>query len=324
MSDKVKKAKRDTTTPVPVDLGGVRYSVKVYTADQIDEMLADLPSGELIEQHIADRDNPHEVTKAQVGLGNVDNTSDKNKPVSDAVNSQLGYKINLEEPFYLHWTEGDVNFTSDRLDVRGNRRIWSFSAYGMTWDIACTGNSWTAVIDGDEEHSVPGHVSGGLQEPWMLTFTYEDTDYVYYLQFIDTVTHVALSNNPHNVTGQQVGVLNSSGKVAAGLVDTTSILNGAVTGVKLKDLSIQNSKIANSTITASKLTTGLQDAIGKNVNASVSVMSPKLVATQAGGIIVNGLDGNWWSIGIDANGDLYKTRVDPPAATTNLANERAP
>ena len=56
------------------------------------------------------------------------------------------------------------------------------------------------------------------------------------------------------------------------------------------------------------------------MNASVSVSSPKLIATQAGGIIVNGLDGNWWSIGIDANGDLYKTRVDPPTATTNIAD----
>ena len=34
-------------------------------------------------------DNPHSVTKAQVGLGNVDNTSDKNKPISDAQASAI-------------------------------------------------------------------------------------------------------------------------------------------------------------------------------------------------------------------------------------------
>lgn len=34
--------------------------------------------------HITDYKNPHKVTKAQVGLGNVDNTSDVNKPISDA------------------------------------------------------------------------------------------------------------------------------------------------------------------------------------------------------------------------------------------------
>ena len=37
-----------------------------------------------IETHIADKSNPHQVTKVQVGLGNVDNTSDANKPVSTA------------------------------------------------------------------------------------------------------------------------------------------------------------------------------------------------------------------------------------------------
>ena len=39
--------------------------------------------------HIADKNNPHNVTKAQVGLGNVDNTADIDKPVSNAVNSAI-------------------------------------------------------------------------------------------------------------------------------------------------------------------------------------------------------------------------------------------
>ena len=34
--------------------------------------------------HVTDKGNPHGVTKAQVGLGSVDNTSDMNKPVSTA------------------------------------------------------------------------------------------------------------------------------------------------------------------------------------------------------------------------------------------------
>lgn len=34
--------------------------------------------------HVADTSNPHSTTKAQVGLGNVDNTSDANKPISTA------------------------------------------------------------------------------------------------------------------------------------------------------------------------------------------------------------------------------------------------
>ena len=39
--------------------------------------------------HITNTNNPHNVTKTQVGLGNVDNTSDKNKPISDATQTAL-------------------------------------------------------------------------------------------------------------------------------------------------------------------------------------------------------------------------------------------
>ena len=44
----------------------------------IDNVAADLSA------HEQDTNNPHDVTKAQVGLGNVDNTSDTDKPVSNA------------------------------------------------------------------------------------------------------------------------------------------------------------------------------------------------------------------------------------------------
>lgn len=42
--------------------------------------------------HINDTNNPHSVTKAQVGLSNVDNTSDANKPVSSDVQDALDDK----------------------------------------------------------------------------------------------------------------------------------------------------------------------------------------------------------------------------------------
>ena len=49
-----------------------------------------------ITAHTSDVANPHSTTKAQVGLGNVDNTSDINKPVSTAQNTAItGVQINL-------------------------------------------------------------------------------------------------------------------------------------------------------------------------------------------------------------------------------------
>jgi hypothetical protein len=44
--------------------------------------------------HVGNTANPHDVTKAQVGLGNADNTSDAAKPVSDATATALAGKSN--------------------------------------------------------------------------------------------------------------------------------------------------------------------------------------------------------------------------------------
>lgn len=45
--------------------------------------------------HVNDKNNPHEVTKTQIGLSNVDNTSDADKPVSSATQQALNMKADL-------------------------------------------------------------------------------------------------------------------------------------------------------------------------------------------------------------------------------------
>lgn len=46
-------------------------------------------AAEIFVTHTTNKDNPHKVTKEQVGLGNVDNTSDMDKPVSSATISAI-------------------------------------------------------------------------------------------------------------------------------------------------------------------------------------------------------------------------------------------
>lgn len=48
-----------------------------------------------VDTHVARIDNPHAVTKDQVGLGNVDNTSDVNKPISTSTQNVLDQKQNV-------------------------------------------------------------------------------------------------------------------------------------------------------------------------------------------------------------------------------------
>ena len=56
------------------------------------------PKNANIQAHIASKTgNPHNVTKAQIGLGNVDNTADKDKPISTAVQQALDGKVDKVE-----------------------------------------------------------------------------------------------------------------------------------------------------------------------------------------------------------------------------------
>jgi hypothetical protein len=67
--------------------------------------------------HIANVSNPHSVTKAQVGLSNVDNTTDANKPVSTATQTALNLKANLESPTFTGTVSGITKTMVDLPNV---------------------------------------------------------------------------------------------------------------------------------------------------------------------------------------------------------------
>lgn len=76
-----------------------------------------------LETHINNKSNPHEVNKAQVGLGNVDNTSDANKPISTATQNALNSKFNASDGNALKQTiESMPNLvvTEGRLSHKNN------------------------------------------------------------------------------------------------------------------------------------------------------------------------------------------------------------
>lgn len=80
-----------------------------------------------LETHINNKSNPHQVTKEQVGLSNVDNTSDANKPISTATQNALNGKFSATEgnnlkqivnnmPDYVI-TEGNLRHNSDNISL---------------------------------------------------------------------------------------------------------------------------------------------------------------------------------------------------------------
>ena len=66
-------------------INALRTELKTYVDDLIADTGSDVTALETkVNNHIANKSNPHAVTKTQVGLGNVNDTSDANKPVSTA------------------------------------------------------------------------------------------------------------------------------------------------------------------------------------------------------------------------------------------------
>lgn len=76
-----------------MEMIGKKVEKDAYNADMgivnqdIDNIEEDL------HYHKNNSNNPHRLTKDQIGLGNVDNTADKDKPVSDAVVAELNKKV---------------------------------------------------------------------------------------------------------------------------------------------------------------------------------------------------------------------------------------
>lgn len=79
-------------------------------------------NGSALISHLTDTNNPHSVTKTQVGLGNVDNTSDLNKPISTTTQMALDNKedksnlfdegfsfIDVETAYYKRNTNFRIN-----------------------------------------------------------------------------------------------------------------------------------------------------------------------------------------------------------------------
>lgn len=66
-------------------INALRTELKTYVDGLIADKGSDITALETkVNNHIANKSNPHGVTKSQVGLGNVNNTSDADKPVSTA------------------------------------------------------------------------------------------------------------------------------------------------------------------------------------------------------------------------------------------------
>lgn len=143
--------------------------------------------------HTSNVSNPHKVTASQIGLGNVDNTSDADKPVSAAQNTAISNaKLELQNKINIHLSDLDNPHDVNAYQVGlGNVDNTSDAAKPVSTAQA------TAIADAkkagtDAQNSVDAHVNN--------------------------------KENPHNVTASQVGA-DTFGSAAKALSDAKNYTN---------------------------------------------------------------------------------------------------
>lgn len=150
------------------------YPPETHTHDDLYE-----PANTNIQTHIASTSNPHSVTKAQVGLSDVDNTADNVKAVLSASKLTTGVDISLSgDATGIVTFDGSVNV--DMVVTVANDSHTHDSRYYTESEID--------VLLNDKADSTHNHDT-----------LYEPLD-------ANIQAHIASTNNPHSVTKAQVGL----------------------------------------------------------------------------------------------------------------------
>lgn len=106
-----------------------------------------------LNNHISDYHNPHKVTKAQVGLSDVDNTSDADKPVSNATQTELDKKANQTEVNRLQQTITNLQTTIQQLQSQiTNMSITIESVQNNITNMQTTINTLPTVDSNDAKY----------------------------------------------------------------------------------------------------------------------------------------------------------------------------
>lgn len=191
-----------------------------------------------LQEHISDKTNPHNVTKIQVGLENVDNTSDIDKPISTAQQNALALKANTDSP-----------------TLTGLPKAPTASKETNTTQVATTAFVQTVVSDHNISESAHNDIRNLISELTIRLNALADSDDTTLDQLSEIVAYI--KNNKDLIDGITTNKVNVSdivddlvtasenkplsskqGVVLKGLItDLTAIVNDKIDNVPGKELS---------------------------------------------------------------------------------------
>lgn len=199
-------------------------------------------------QHISNINNPHKVTKEQVGLDKVDNTSDLDKPISKATQAALDQKIGA----------GGGAIVGD-MTIQGNLTVQGTATYENVQSLKVKDAIIVTNIDGEPLNAALSGLAIKKNSSKVYGLMYDPTD--------DTVKFgegVLDAENKHFTFSEYEGKpiatrADSKDLVEAHIIKWDSYLNTFVdSGVKISDLAkssvfdLKHSKIQNTDLNGNK------------------------------------------------------------------------
>ena len=199
-------------------------------------------------QHISNINNPHKVTKEQVGLDKVDNTSDLDKPISKATQAALDQKIGA----------GGGAIVGD-MTIQGNLTVQGTATYENVQSLNVKDAIIVTNIDGEPLNAALSGLAIKKNSSKVYGLMYDPTD--------DTVKFgegVLDAENKHFTFSEYEGKpiatrADSKDLVEAHIIKWNSYINAFVdSGVKVSDLAkssvfdLKHSKIQNTDLNGNK------------------------------------------------------------------------
>ena len=214
--------------------------------------------------HTSRTDNPHHITKAQVGLSNADNTSDADKPISTAQavkNEALDKRIDdAEAALQTHKTttvsDGAIHIQeSDR--TRWDDKSW----HSLTDKPNIVNNDESdefQILDGSGNVAVVVDATGVTN---VAKLSIQGSDVIHRIDTVESDARTNLSNhttrtdNPHAVTASQVGL---------GNVNNTSDADKPISNAQAAVNDTLQQGIDANAAAINSIKNGTDDAVAKN------------------------------------------------------------
>jgi len=207
-------------------------------------------SAEAFAEHIA-AVNPHGLTKADIDLGNVDNTSDIDKPISKATQDALDILTGLIND--LQDETDDMNYIIDASYDRASGKLSLTYRNGSIVNLFIPINGLVDEIsfDKDTNELVVLELSGEKKKVDLSTL---------FIRYIGSIqTHITIEIDGSQTSGEQIikAIINPESITDKELADdaiiTRVLANSAVTGDKIKNLTITTKKLADYSVTKDKI-----------------------------------------------------------------------